>query len=129
MTAWASRTQLARRLAAPLVVAIVAAACGPRPDGAGGEPGLADFVEGARVSGRVVENSTACTVDAECYLRIEFADTTVVAMYGTGERPAPPCAIPAAVSDVAFQVEVGDQVDVVVSRCGSQGYYLERIGR
>ena len=74
-----------------------------------------------------MENSTACSVDAVCYLRIAFADTVVVAVYGTGERPAPPCTISVDVSDAAFEIEAGDVVDVVISRCGEEGYYLERI--
>lgn len=98
---------------------------------AGGDPDddseLSRFEEGSPVTGRVVENSTACEVDASCYLRIEFADTTVAALYGTGERPAPPCTMSVEVSDVAFGVGPGDLVEVVISPCGSEGRYIERI--
>lgn len=76
-----------------------------------------------------IENVPACRVDAVCYLRLEFADTTVVAHYGWGERPAPPCEIPPEVSDEAFRVEAGDVVDVVVSMCDAEGPYLRRIAR
>lgn len=68
----------------------------------------ASFAEDSVISGVVAENVTACEVDAACYLRIEFADTTVVALYGTGERPAPPCEMSVEVSDTAFRVQPGE---------------------
>lgn len=89
---------------------------------------LSGLTVGQASTGRVLENSTACTVDATCYLRIEFADTTLEALYGTGERPTPPpCTIAAEVSDAAFEVVVGDVVEVVVSPCGDEGHFLERV--
>jgi len=97
----------------------------PAPDE--GDSTMTVFEEGVISSGRILENSTACEVDAVCYLRIEFADTSIVAVYGTGERPAPPCEIPADASDPAFRVEAGARVDVVVSRCGGEGLYLSEI--
>lgn len=88
---------------------------------------LSGLSVGETSTGRVLENSTACTVDAVCYLRIEFADTTIEALYGTGERPAPPCTISVDVSDAAFEIVVGDVVEVVVSPCGDEGHFLERV--
>lgn len=90
---------------------------------------LSRFEEGPVISGRVLENSRACEVDAVCYLRIEFADTTVVAVYGTGERPAPPCTMTVEVSDVAFQVEPGAMIDAVILKCDGEGHYLQSIQR
>jgi hypothetical protein len=68
-------------------------------------------------------------VDAICYLRIEFADTSIVALYGTGERPAPACEISREVSDAAFLVQAGEVIDVVISRCASEGHYIRRLVR
>jgi hypothetical protein len=68
-------------------------------------------------------------VDAVCHLRIEFADTTLVALYGTSERPAPASEIPLEVSDAAFRVEPGDAIDVVLSMCASEGRYIRRLVR
>lgn len=112
-------------LVAALLVVACASAGGDPDDGAD----LSQFLEGSQISGRVLENSTACEVDAVCYLRMQFSDTAIVAVYGTGERPPPPCDMTVGVSDVAFQVEPGEVVDVVISRCASEGHYLERIVR
>ena len=89
----------------------------------------APFAEDTLISGKVLENSTACEVDAICYLRIEFADTSIVALYGTGERPAPTCEISREVSNAAFLVWPGEVIDVVISRCASQGHYMRRLVR
>ena len=109
------------------VACIALAGCaspGPDPD-----RGLSTFMEDTTVSGVVLENVTACEVDAVCYLRIGFADTTVVALYGTGERPAPPCEISREVSDVAFPLREGEGIEVVISRCGDEGLYMRELGR
>ena len=103
------------------------AACSPSGPPDGSLPELSEFAEGAMITGRVVENITACEVDAVCYLTLEFADTTVQAVYGTGERPAPPCTMTVEVSDVAFDAESGQIADVVVSPCETVGLHLERI--
>ena len=116
-------------VAVRLVLVLALSACASSGGDSDDDPELSQFVEGASISGRVLENSTACVVDAMCYLRIEFADTAVVALYGTGERPAPLCEITSEVSDTAFQVESGDVVDVVISVCASGGHYLQRILR
>jgi hypothetical protein len=58
--------------------------------------------------------------DAVCYLRAAFADTTILGVYGSGERRAP-CSIPGQVYDRAFRSEVGDLVDVRLARCASAG--------
>ena len=90
---------------------------------------LSVFSEGALVTGRALENVTACEVDAVCYLRIQFADTTMRAIYGTGERPPPPCPISVEVSDAAFAVEAGDVLEVAITACPDEGMFLERIVR
>lgn len=115
------------RVVAPLILGL--SACGS-PGGDGPDASeVSQFREGAPITGRVVENSTACEVDAVCYLRIEFSDTTIVGVYGTGERPAPPCEIPIEASDAAFQVEVGRLINIVISSCAGEGYYVERVIR
>ena len=108
-------------------VGIVLSCAEPDPQPDGRDAMISAFEEGAISSGRVIENSTACEVDAVCYLRIEFADTTIAAVYGTGERPAPYCEISMDVSNLAFRVPVGARVDVVVSRCRTEGLYLSEI--
>ena len=65
-------------LAMLLAVVAGSAACSAGDDG----PRLSPFQEGITITGRVVDNVTACTVDAVCYLRIELADTTIEAVYG-----------------------------------------------
>ncbi len=124
-TAW-SMTPSRSVAAWPVLVAALWA-CAPPGGGAAGDVEVSSFAEDAVVSGRVLENSTACEVDAVCYLRIEFADTSIVALYGTGERPAPACEISRGVSDVAFGVSPDEVITVVVSRCGSDGYYLRQL--
>ncbi len=112
-----------------LVLALVLSACASAGGDSDDDVDLSRFTEGTQITGRVLENSTACEVDAVCYLRIQFSDTAIVAVYGTGERPPPPCHIPVGVSDLAFQAESGEVVEVVISRCASEGHYLERIVR
>ena len=105
-------------------------ACSDPDRGPGGDgDDLSSFVEDVASLGRVIENSTACVVDAVCFLQVEFADTSVVAVYGSGERPPPLCEIGVDVSDLAFRVEVGDLVEVVVSKCAFGGHYLQEIKR
>ena len=103
------------------------ALAGCEPTDSGSTPEATSFSENQLTTGRVVENSTACEVDAVCYLRIEFADTSIVAMYGTGERPPPPCSVSTEVSNTAFPPQQGDLVHVVISKCGADGYYLRRL--
>lgn len=112
-----------------LLLAAVALSCGPPGDHPGSGEDLSLFTEDAVTSGRVRENVTACTVDAVCYLRIEFADTSIVALYGSGERPAPLCEISKEVSDLAFEVRTGDLVEVTVSMCASGEYYMRQLIR
>ncbi len=107
--------------AALLLVALVPG-CGAPSDDA-----LSRHADDVMVVGRVVENTTACVVDAVCLLRLRFADTTVTAIYGTGERPAPPCAISREASDAAFRIEAGDLVKVVTYQCPGEGRYLRRL--
>lgn len=106
----------------PLVPILVLCGCAS-PDAG---PALSAFSEDTPVVGRVVENLTACEVDAACWLRIELADTTIPAFYGLGDRDDAPCRIPPAVSDAAFDVRRGDMVEVVLSPCGSEGHFIRR---
>ena len=89
---------------------------------------LSGFAPGAALRARVVENVTACTVDATCYLTLRLADTTIQATYGHGERPAPPCPISVEVSDLAFELEEGDAVEVELEPCEA-GYVLQGLRR
>jgi hypothetical protein len=107
-------------LAMLLAIVTGSVACSAGDDG----PRLSPFQEGTTITGRVVDNVTACTVDAVCYLRIELADTTIEAVYGTGERPAPECEIPVVVSDAAFRAVAGDVVEIVVGPCGGEGLVM-----
>ena len=112
-----------RVLGMGLTFAVAAAGC-VAPGEEGGRTPPDPFAEDVLIAGRVLENSTACEVDAVCFLRIEFADASVVALYGTGERPAPPCEISRDVSDAAFPVQNGEVISVVISRCADEGYYI-----
>jgi len=117
-----------RRVGQSLVIAALAAGCAvPNEDAP--DSVVEAFAEDVPVLGRVVENSTACEVDAVCYLRIEFFDTSVIAVYGTGERPAPPCEMSTELSDIAFAIRRGELVSVVISKCADEGYFIRRIHR
>ena len=124
-TPWA----LPSRVAVCLTVGIAVSGCAVGDDDQMGGRGLSEFAEDVLLEGRAVENITACVVDAVCYLRIEFADTTLNALYGTGERPAPPCEISREVSDVAFEVEPGDLISVRISTCDVGRYYMAQLVR
>jgi len=115
------------QLLAALSVGLVLSACASAEGDPSGTASLSVFSEGSLVTGRVLENVTACEVDAVCYLRLQFADTTITAIYGTGERPAPPCPISVAVSNAAFAVERGDVLAVAITACPGEGMFLERI--
>jgi len=123
------RTRASRfvRVAERLVVAIAVSGCAA--PGESPEDAVDAFAEDALVSGRVIENNTSCVVDAVCFLRLAFADTSVAALYGTGERPAPPCSLTREVSDVAFGVQRGELVSVVISRCAGEGHYIRQLVR
>jgi hypothetical protein len=88
---------------------------------------LSPFVADTPLNARIVENSTACIVDAVCFLRLEFADTTVDAIYGTGEYPAPPCDIPGDAATAAFRAAAGDIVRVAVTSCPPHGFMLRQL--
>lgn len=88
---------------------------------------LSPFVADTPLNARIVENSTACIVDAVCFLRLEFADTTVDAIYGTGEQPAPACDIPREASTAAFQAAAGDLVRVAVTLCAPHAFMLQQL--
>ena len=112
-----------RVLVISLALGVMAACSAPPPDD--GE--LSSFVEGEPIHGRVIENVTDCRVDAACYLELRFSDRSVIAYYGTGERPAPPCPISVEVSNASFPLQPGDVVEVTVRDCPGEGYFLERV--
>ena len=108
---------------------VSAPACG-RPDGGdAGTDELSPFRTGSTITGRVLDNVTACEVDALCYLRLELADTVIDAVYGTGERPAPECEIPVEVSNAAFAAAADDVVGAVVVPCAGEGLFLRALER
>ena len=131
------------RGALPIVFFLTVGACGPGPrdpaetgdQAPPGTDGVANPtndggptpVVGQAVSAQVLENVTACEVDAVCFLRLRIAGHTVTAIYGTGERPAPPCPVSTEVSDVAFGLEEGEVVEVLLHDCGSEGYFIESV--
>ncbi|NNF12812.1 MAG: hypothetical protein HKN72_06305 [Gemmatimonadetes bacterium] len=127
MTA-STRGGTGRPFHAAVCVAVVAAtgACGSSPQG-DPQPVVSPFAEGQLVRASVRENVTACEVDAVCYLVLQYSDTTIMAIYGTGERPAPPCSISVETSDVAFGTSRGDVVQVRVSECEGEGLFIEEI--
>ncbi len=87
------------------------------------------FEKGVSVTAVVSENVTACVVDAVCTLRLDFADTTVVAVYGTGDRDGQGCEIDTQVSDVAFELSPGIPVAVVLLECAGVGLVVDQIRR
>ena len=100
-------------------------ACG---NGGGAGEALSTFRQDELVTGRVIDNSTACQVDAICSLELAFADTSIIAIYGTGMRQAPPCQSPAEVINVAFAVARDELVDVVLGTC-EDGLSIQRLVR
>ncbi len=115
-----------RRISRRLVLALAAAGCWAPNEESPQDP-TSSFAEDVMISGSVLENVTACEVDAACFLRIQFADTSVLALYGTGERPPPPCAMSTEVSDAAFRAQPRDVISVVISQCGDEGHYIRQI--
>jgi len=85
------------------------------------------FEENTTLTGNVIENNNGCVRDVTCYLRIEFKDKIVNALYGLGDIPNRPCIITKDVSDRAFDVEKSELITVVISTCGSEGYYITKI--
>ena len=110
-------------LAGAMTLAIMA--CG---NGGGAGEALSTFRQDELVTGRVIDNSTACQVDAICSLELAFADTSIIAIYGTGLRQAPPCQSPAEVTNVAFAVVRDELVDVVIGTC-EDGLSIQRLVR
>ena len=110
-------------LAGAMTLAIMA--CG---NGGGAGEALSTFRQDELVTGRVIDNSTACQVDAICSLELAFADTSIIAIYGTGMRQAPPCQSPAEVTNVAFAVARDELVDVVLGTC-EDGLSIQRLVR
>lgn len=118
-----------RALRAGVLGAIVALslACGSGVPDDADTPDLSSWTSDGLLRARVVENVTACEVDADCYLLMEFADTTMIARYGTGERPAPPCPVSREVSDAAWYLVPGDLIQVRLHDCGDEGYFIEEL--
>jgi hypothetical protein len=111
------------RLAAVLLHLAACAPAGTRT----ADVDLSPFVADSPLNARIVENRTACIVDAVCVLRLEFADTTIEVIYGTGERPPPPCDIPRDASTAAFRAAAGDIVRVAVTPCAPHGFMLQQL--
>mgnify|MGYP006969367916 FL=1 len=117
------------RLLPAAVLLLATVACGgptdrPPRDAAAG---LSRFAVDTVLSGAIVENVTACEVDAVCFLRVQLADSVIVAVYGTGERPAPPCDISVDASDAAWGLSAGDPVEIVVFPCGDEGLFVRDV--
>jgi hypothetical protein len=91
------------------------------------ERGTSEFSTTRPVQAVVTENVTSCVVDGVCGLRLEFSDTTVFALYGSGERPTPSCSIGVEVSDAAFAARPGASVTVVLEECVGLGLILREI--
>jgi len=111
-----------------LVAVTVIAACG-QVNGPEGSEGLSAFAIDTLVTARVTENIMECVVDGQCALRLEFADTTVVALYAPGEWLFEHCSIPNEVASAGFEVQASETVDVIVSDCGDAGDALMRLDR
>ena len=96
-----------------LIFGLAVSACADPPaESSSDDDPVSSFVLDAVATVSVLENVPACEVDAACYLRLQFADTAVIALYGTGERPAPPCRMTTEVSDVAFRVLEEEMIEV-----------------
>lgn len=120
-----SMRDVVRSRTAPLVLACaLTVGCAPA---AGLPDGLSDFSMTSPGRARVAENITACVVDAICSLRLEFADTTVRAVYGGGDQDGPPCPIDTSASDAAFSAEVGDIVEVSFMECEELGLTVSQL--
>lgn len=95
---------------------LILAGCGPVA-----EPGsvlaLSSYTVGDRRTVRVVENVSGCVVDGVCVLTLEFSDTTVQAVYGSGERPTDACMTNVEVSNAAFALEPQNMTDVTLRSC------------
>ena len=119
------RTALVRFVALLAVAGV--ASCAERVDRPQGTAGLDDFATGVAVGARVMDNVTACVVDAVCTLELQFADTSVVVVYGSGERPQDSCSTPREASDVAFGLGGGDMVSVELTACSEHRLVLARV--
>lgn len=102
-----------RRPAAALAVAAIVGGCGP------------GRLDPARTGGELLRG----TDNVAYLLRGGGGVLLITAIYGTGERPAPSCPPSLAVSDVAFQLQPGDTVEITVERCGEDGLFVEDIAR
>ena len=116
-----------RRAALAVLLMAGLGACSPGAEPPS-DPALDEFALDEPRTVRVTENITACVVDGVCSLALEFADTTVVAEYGSGERPADDCTVDVTVSDAAFEVEAGDVVVVNLRQCERSRLILRSLG-
>jgi hypothetical protein len=112
---------------AALWASVVVVSCAPVDHGAVGQSAASRFGVDVPATARVLANSTMCTVDADCHLRLEFADTTVSVLYGTGDRPSAACEVPRQVSDMAFTVREYQMVEVTISVCAANELYLRAL--
>lgn len=89
------------------------------------EPETSGFSTEHTVTAVVLENVTACTVDAICGVRLEFADTTVFALYGLGEQDTTDCSISVETSDRAFGLRTGDVATLRLKECEAEGLVID----
>ena len=85
---------------------------------------LSAFAEDTLIVGRVLQNSTECAGDRGRLMRIEFADTSVVALYGVRlhelgfRRRGLRCyRVPGAVAGIAERIAAGEVVFVELKNC------------
>jgi len=111
-----------------LWVALLLSACGTE-EPAVDASSLSPFAPGVEGVARVSNNVTACIVDAMCTLTLDFADTSVTAVYGSGERPAPACGVGRTVSNAAFDLAATDVVTVLLETCEGVGLVVRSVAR
>ena len=75
----------------------------------------------------VLSNNDGCVVDLPCYLTIEFSDQIIDAYYSSGEFKSPACQVPVEVYEKGLTFQPGDGINVIISNCDSQNYYILNI--
>jgi len=86
------------------------------------------------VRGKVLENVTACVVDADCYLRVEIEGNKIVVPYGYGRNIDGRYCVEGSVQE-AFDVKKGSEVEISgiviseaeISPCDSSSYYIRTL--
>jgi len=95
---------------------LVLIGCGPAAEPSSAL-GFSPYMVGERRTVRVVENVFGCVVDGVCVLTLEFSDTIVQAVYGSGERPTDACVTNLEASNAAFALERQETTDVTLKSC------------